>query len=88
MIQVAVNLPHNAQTTVVPVAVLKSHCGKLMTRRTDSDRIRARSETILRMPAWRRATFLSYAPQAQRGESDAARMASDIAAYRSVSVLA
>ena len=53
-----------------------------MTRRADSDRIRARSETIPRMPAWRRATFLSYAPRAQRGELDAARMASDIAAYR------
>ena len=35
------------------------------------------------MPAWRRATFLSYAPRAQRGELGAARMASDIAAYRS-----
>lgn len=61
----------------------KSAYGKLPTRRTCSDRITARSETILRMPSGRRATLLSSAPRVQPGELNAARIASDKAAYRS-----
>jgi len=71
-----------------PTPEVRSLRHRLWLRASVRSWITAHSETVLRMPARRRATLLPSAPRAQRDELDAARIASDIAAYRSVSTSA